>query len=410
VLKRQGSEQSRLTEYFERNKTDEDARKILYADFPEFYTWNSEGGENFWSKRKKANTFQVGRIVQAHPAEGERYYLRILLNNIVGAKSFKELRTVKNVDYHTFHEAAEALGLIDGDSSWDDALKEATLWSMPSSIRRLFATILVFGELTNVRGLWDKHLEAMGEDYRHNNPCKKAVEQLMLIDVRDMLQSMGKDIRSFSLPLIDSSNDAAAGVPREIYEEHIIEVNEEDKNLHKSVNTEQMAPYKTIMSTVDSPNGGVFFIDGPGGTGKTFLYRALLGTVRSQDKIVVATATSGVAASIMPGGRTADSRFKIPLNIDEGGYCNFTKQSSTAKLLHEASLILWDEASMTKRHAVEALDISLRDILDKEDLPFGGKIVVFGGDFRHRLSEKEVGHKLWMLHCVGLISGALSNI
>jgi ATP-dependent DNA helicase PIF1 len=97
----------------------------------------------------------------------------------------------------------------------------------------------------------------------------------VLIDVRDMLQSVGKDIQSFPLPLIDSS----VGVPREIYEERIIEVNEEDKNLHKSLNTEQMAAYKTIMSTIDSPNGGVFFIDGPGGIGKTFLYRALLGTI-----------------------------------------------------------------------------------------------------------------------------------
>jgi ATP-dependent DNA helicase PIF1 len=103
--------------------------------------------------------------------------------------------------------------LIDGDNSWDDALKEATIWAMASTIRRLFATILVFGEPTNVRGLWDKHLEVMGEDYRRNNPCKKAVEQLVLIDIRDMLQSMGKDIRSFPLPLIDSSNDAATGVP-----------------------------------------------------------------------------------------------------------------------------------------------------------------------------------------------------
>jgi hypothetical protein len=147
------------------------------------------------------------------------------------------------------------------------------------SIRRLFATILVFGEPTNIRGLWDKHLKVMGGDYHPNNPCKKAVEQLVLIDVCDMLQSMGKDIRSFSLPLIDSSNDAAAGVSREIYEKHIIEVNEVDKNLHKPLNTEQMAAYKTIMSIVGSPNGGVFFIDGPGGTRKTFLYRALLGTV-----------------------------------------------------------------------------------------------------------------------------------
>jgi hypothetical protein len=241
---------------------------------------------------------QVRRIIQAHPAEGERYYLQILLNNITGARSFKELRTVKDVEYHTFREVVEVQGLIDGDNSWDDALKEATIWAMPPSIRRLFATILVFGEPSNVRGLWDKHLEAMGEDYHRNNTCKKAVEQLVLIDVRDLLQSMGKDILSFPLPLMDSSN-VVAGTAREIYE---VEVNEEDKSLYESLNTEQFTAYNTIMSTIESPNGGVFFIDGPRGTGKTFLYRALLETVQSQDKIVVAMATSGVAASIMPGG------------------------------------------------------------------------------------------------------------
>ena len=87
----------------------------------------------------------------------------------------------------------------------------------------------------------------------------------------------------------------------------------------------------------------------------------------------------------MPGGRTAHSRFKIPLRIDDGAICGFTKQSGTAKLLQAASLIIWDEASMTKRQAVEALDRSMRDIMDRPDLPFGGKTVVFGGDFRQVL-------------------------
>ena len=40
---------------------------------------------------------------------------------------------------------------------------------------------------------------------------------------------------------------------------------------------------------------------------------------------------------------------------------------------------------MTKRQAVEALDKSLRDIMDRLELPFGGKTVVFGGDFRQVL-------------------------
>ena len=122
----------------------------------------------------------------------------------------------------------------------------------------------------------------------------------------------------------------------------------EDATLHRNLNNEQRKAYDEILHAIDRQRGGIFFVNGPGGMGKTFLYRALLATIRGQGKIAVATATSGVAASIMPGGRTAHSRFKIPLKIDDGAICGFTKQSGTTKLLQAASLIIWDEASMTK--------------------------------------------------------------
>ena len=132
-----------------------------------------------------------------------------------------------------------------------------------------------------------------------------------------------------------------------------------------------------MLSTIK----GKFFLDGPGGTGKTYLYRALLARIRSMDRIAIATATFGIAASIMPGGRTAHSRFKILIKIEDNSMCNFTKQSGIAALLREASLIIWDEVAMTRRQAVETLDRSLQDITEC-DLPFGGKVIVFGGDFR----------------------------
>jgi hypothetical protein len=40
---------------------------------------------------------------------------------------------------------------------------------------------------------------------------------------------------------------------------------------------------------------------------------------------------------------------------------------------------------MMKRQGVEALDKSLRDVKDRPELPFGGKTMVFGGDFRQVL-------------------------
>ena len=234
---------------------------------------------------------------------------------------------------------SEKRGLIDADDTLDDCMTEAELFRMPSSLRRLFATILVFCEPSDVRGLWNNHLEAMSEDYSRNCKCKDTVEQMVLKNIRDMLQSMGKDIRSFPLPEIDEQHDTTDGIPREMTEESSIEVNPEDKTLYEHLNKEQRAAYDEILATIDSQRGGIFFIDGPGGTGKTFLYRALLATVREQGKIALATATSGVAASIMPGGRTAHSRFKIPLKLDDGAICRFTKQSGTAKLLQELNFL-----------------------------------------------------------------------
>ncbi|WMV18299.1 hypothetical protein MTR67_011684 [Solanum verrucosum] len=44
---------------------------------------------------------------------------------------------------------------------------------------------------------------------------------------------------------------------------------------------------------------------------------ALLAAVRFKGFTALATATSGVAASVLPGGRTAHSRFKLPLDTHE---------------------------------------------------------------------------------------------
>jgi ATP-dependent DNA helicase PIF1 len=193
---------------------------------------------------------------------------------------------------------------------------------------------------------------------------------------------MGKDIKTFPLPPIIDTYDDAIGTAREIYEEESIEPTAGDVALKDSLNEKQRVAYDKIMSVVDTDQGRLFFVDGPSGTVKAYLYRVLLAMLRNQGKIVVATATSSVVASIMPGGRTAHSHFKIPLTIDDGAVCSFTKQSGTSEMLWKASLIIWDEASMTKRQAVEALDNSMREIMGHPGLPFGGKTIVFGGDFR----------------------------
>ncbi|CAN1189513.1 ATP-dependent DNA helicase PIF1 [Linum perenne] len=101
-------------------------------------------------------------------------------------------------------------------------------------------------------------------------------------------------------------------------------------------------------------------------------------------------ASSGIAATLLPDGVTAHSRFKIPLEIDNLSTCMVKKGSEVAELLKSATLIVWDEAPMIHRLAFEAVDRTMCDIMNmplsgENYLPFGGKVVLLGGDFRQFL-------------------------
>jgi hypothetical protein len=91
----------------------------------------------------------------------------------------------------------------------------------------------------------------------------------------------------------------------------------------QNLNPEQLSGYMKIIEHVINRKGRVFFVDGHGGTGKTFLYMCFIAIVRSEGIIAVAIATSGIVASIMPGGHTAHSVFKIPIKISDGSICKF---------------------------------------------------------------------------------------
>ncbi|KAM0925378.1 hypothetical protein ACQ4PT_004241 [Festuca glaucescens] len=144
------------------------------------------------------------------------------------------------------------------------------------------------------------------------------------------------------------------------------------------------------MQLVDRTRQEVLFVSGHGGTGKTFLWRTVLAKLRSQGMIVLAVASSGVAALLLPGGRTAHLRFEIPVDLDDRALCNIRRAIDLSDLIKQTSLVLWDEAPMSHRGCVESLDRTLRDLLSEDQpgnasLPFGGLPVVMGGNFRQVL-------------------------
>ena len=79
-------------------------------------------------------------------------------------------------------------------------------------------------------------------------------------------------------------------------------------------------------------NSGLFFVHGHGGTGKTFLWSTIIAKIRSEGRIVLAVASSGIASLLLPGGRTAHSRFKIPLIVNDCSMCEIKKRHTTCKI------------------------------------------------------------------------------
>lgn len=102
--------------------------------------------------------------------------------------------------------------------------------------------------------------------------------------------------------------------------------------------------------------------------------------MRGLSHIVLSTITSGIAAIILPGGRTTHFRFKKPLSPNSSSTCSINKQSDLAKLIQKAKAIICDEVTMTHRHAFLALYRTFTNITDV-DLPFSGKTIIFGEDF-----------------------------
>ena len=160
-------------------------------------------------------------------------------------------------------------------------------------------------------------------------------------------------------------------------------------------NASQRQIFEEIVGLLDSNinTPKIVFVDGPGGTGKTYLFNSLLNHVRSDEAnggICLAVASSGTAALLLKGGTTAHSRFNIPLEVDSNTTCGISPRSDLGDLIRMTKLIVWDEASMISKDIFEAIDRTFRDVckLDNpalEDVPFGGKIVVFGGDLRQVL-------------------------
>ncbi|XP_038711761.1 uncharacterized protein LOC120005955 [Tripterygium wilfordii] len=387
-----------LTEWMFTNNSFDDARQLTYTEFPSFWRWDSTN--KYWFRRKRVEC--IGRISYVHPSAGDVYYLRILLSHIKGPTNFIDVRTVNGKVYNTFKDACNAMGLIGNDKEWHEAMKEAANWATSKQLRNLFVTMILFCEVVDANDLFQASVQNLGEDVVYQlrqklgmstiNISETETTNRVLVELQTLLKRNGSSLNEPGLPEPQTAQiqEMANTMLNEELSHNTEELRNKSITYLGTMNVGQKNVYNAVLEAVYKQQGGLFFIYGHGGTGKTFVYNAIIAKLRSEGKIVLAVASSGIASLLLPGGRTAHSRFKIPIDINDESTCHIKKGTQLAELLQKTSLIVWDEAPMAHRFCFEALDRSLEDLfINIEDTtqypPFGGKCVLLGGDFRQIL-------------------------
>ncbi|XP_076916723.1 uncharacterized protein LOC143576541 [Bidens hawaiensis] len=315
--------------------------------------------------------------------------------------------SVDGVIYDTYRSACEKLGLLVDDNEWLLALDEAKAWATPKELRVLFAHILLHCEVANPLRLWENQWRSMSDDITRNteifggdigdNVSDETLSQYVLYELEFLLNSHSTDssLKKFGLPmpnteLIRSLRNRMLMEEKNYDREHLLKQHQE---YLQQLHPQQRAVYNHVVSALESNTQVLAFVYGHGGTGKTFLWTTITSYLRSLGKIVLAVAASGIASLLLPGGRTAHSRFKIPIDPTNHSNCNISKSSYLSQLLVETELIIWDEAPTSNRKCFEALDRTLKDILNNSQQSFGGKSVLLGGDFRQTLPIKRKATK-----------------
>jgi hypothetical protein len=300
------NQKTTLTEYFQANIDYPLTRVVTYMDFPSVFTWTN--GTKKWTIRQRGCC--VGRLYFVSPSASERYFWRTLLTKVKGVVSFEALRTVNGVVHDTFKSACIALGLYDLDDEWNACLEEAVGMQTGAQLRSLFVTILAFGVPSESRMLWENYKEHICND------CKVALQRRGIMEPSIVqieswaLHSLRGALAKFSKTLEDFGLHAPSITFDRLETNRLLEV-ERDYNVEvlqaevamaiENLNDGQCSAYNGVIDAYAAHHAKVIFIDGPDGTGKTYIGNLILNVVRSHGDVALAAASSGIAALLLSG-------------------------------------------------------------------------------------------------------------
>ncbi|GKC10497.1 hypothetical protein Tco_1007279 [Tanacetum coccineum] len=179
-------------------------------------------------------------IVYSTPASGERYFLRMLLNVVRGARSFTELEMVNKINYAIFKAACFAYGLLNDDKEWTYAIAEARFWAMVPQMRDLFLQFCCF------------------VIYHELNLSDEQVRNYCLVEIQDLLNTHGKSLTDFK-DLPQPNPKLLTNLDNRLLREALAfdakKSKVEHEKLHSMLNSKQRLIYEQIIESVHNDIG-----------------------------------------------------------------------------------------------------------------------------------------------------------
>ncbi|XP_057381787.1 uncharacterized protein LOC130704353 [Daphnia carinata] len=252
-------------------------------------------------------------------------------------------------------------------------MAEAVEFQMPIQLRQLFVNICVHCSPNNAQLLFNNNLQHLMEDFTRRGHEDEITKNLALKCIQDMLRHSGHNLEEFQLAVPDF------------------------QMIHRLIEEEE------------DEGSDEFFLDGPGGTGKTFLYNTLINVLEGQGKSVIAVASTRIASILLSNGSTYHSRFKIYPPITETTTSKKEEHHVEAHNIRKASLIIIGEVTMMTVHALDAIDKLFRKVT-KSSVAFGGKVLLLGGDFRQCLPVIKHGNRVKIVELTTKSSRTWSDI
>lgn len=392
------SRNTKLLAFFHLNRNDPSANAFKYTEIPLHYVWIDK--DKYWKKRIRGGDKIISRMYSISPKDVELFHLRLLLLHVTGPISFQDVRTYDGIVYNTFVEACFARGIASNDNEWRECLNEAKEFSSPKQLRNLFGFICALNVPANALLLWNEFKVFMSEDFARNHSENVAFNRALL-EIEEILNSHNVTCESLGLPTPTVLLDGRGADVFDPIEELFL-FNE----LHDIANVEQQNVIDIVLREVQHRNTGsnVFCLTAHAGCGKTFTQTAIIHKLQSLNLRVIATAFSGIASTLLIGGRTLHNVFKLPIPILDTSVSKVTPNSSQGHFINASSLILIDEVSMAPLQICKVIDRLLKDLCTNDDdkrKPFAGKTVLLCGDFRQILPVVPHGSRATLIeNCV----------